>query len=167
MTEATTSATKVKTAKSNAAPFGVPNYENPKYDLPNMEVPEAFREMAEKGVAQAKDTYEKVKAAAEEATDLLKVTYTKASKSATDYNLKVIEIARTNTNTGFDYAHKLLGVKSLTEFVELSTAHAQKQYEAMTSQTKDLIELAQQVTNEIAEPFKAGATKAFNNKFAR
>ncbi len=163
MTEATTAATKVKTAKYTASPFGLPNYEMPKFDLPKMEVPEAFREIAEKGVAQAKDTYEKAKAVAEEATDLLKDTYTTAAKGVTDYNLKVIEIARTNINTAFDYAHELLGVKSPSEFVEMSTAHARKQFETMTAQTKELTELAQKVTTEIAaQDWRLGDTKAFN-----
>jgi len=59
MTDATTGANKAKTAKLSASPFGMPNYEMPKFDLPKMEMPEAFREMAEKGVAQAKDSYER------------------------------------------------------------------------------------------------------------
>jgi phasin len=122
--------------------------------------------MTEKGVAQAKDTYEKAKAAAEQATDLLKNTYTIAAKGSTDYNLKVLEIARTNTSSAFDYARELLAVKSPAEFVELSTAHARKQCEAMTAQTKELAALAQKVTTEIAEPLKAGVTKAFNDKSA-
>ncbi len=50
MTEATTATNK---AKRNSPPFGVPNYEMLKIELPKMEMPEAFREMAEKGVAQA------------------------------------------------------------------------------------------------------------------
>src|SRR5208282_1579259 len=134
MTEATVGANKAKTAKHTTAPFGMPNYEMPKFDLPKMEMPkmempEAFREMAEKGVAQAKDNYEKIQAAAEEATDLLKGSCTTAAKGATNYNRKVIEIAHTNTNTAFDYAHELLAVKSWPEFVELSSAHARKQFE--------------------------------------
>ena len=126
-------------------------------------LPEAFREIAEKGVAQAKDNYEKIQAAAEEATDLLKGTYTTAAKGVTDYNLKVIEIARTNTITAFDYAHELLRVKSPSEFFELSTAHARKQFEAMTAQTKELTELAQKVTTEIAvKDWRRGKTKESN-----
>ena len=57
-----------------ASSFGVHNYEMPKFDLPKMEMPDAFREMAEKGVAQAKDNYEKIQAATVEATELLKDT---------------------------------------------------------------------------------------------
>ena len=85
MTEATTNTNKAKTAKRTASPFGMPDYGMPKlgmpkFDLPSMEMPEAFRDMAEKGVAQAKDNYQKIQAAAEEATDLLKSAYTTAAK---------------------------------------------------------------------------------------
>ncbi len=69
----------------------------PKFDIPNMEVPAAFREFAEKGISQAKENYEKMKSAAEEATDLIEETYATASKGASDYGLKVIENARANT----------------------------------------------------------------------
>ena len=71
MTEATIGTDKAKTAKHTAPPFGVPNYEMLKSELPKMEMPEAFREMAEKGVAQARNNHEKIQAATEDATDLL------------------------------------------------------------------------------------------------
>ena len=67
-----------------------------KLDMPKMEAPPAFREFADKGVAQARDTYEKAKAVTEKATNQLKDAYTTAAKGATDYNIKVIEIARAN-----------------------------------------------------------------------
>jgi phasin len=166
MTEVTTAAAKSNTAKPAVRAFGAPNYEIPKLDLPNMEVPEAVREIAEKGVAQAKDTCQKAKVAAEQATDLLKDTYATAAKGATDYNLKIVEIARTNINTAFECAQELMGVKSPSEFVALSTAHVRKQFDTMIAQTKELAELAQNAATEITEPLKAGVIKAFNNKVA-
>jgi phasin len=150
MTETTTTATKAKTTKHAASWFDVPDYGIPKFEMPNMEMPEAFREMAEKGVEHVRDTYAKAKVASEEAADLLENTYTTAAKGATDYNLKLVEIARTNTRAAFDYAQELLGVKSPAEFIELSTAHARKQFEAMAAQTQELTEFAQKVTTEIA-----------------
>ena len=149
MTLATTATNQAKIAKNTASSFGLPNQKMPKLDLPTMEVPPAFRELADQGVAQVRDTYEKAKAATEQATDQLKEAYTTAAKGATDYNLKVIEIARANTNTAVDNAFELLGVKSLAEFVELSTKHARKQFEVMTAQTRELAEIAQKVTTEI------------------
>jgi phasin len=106
---------------------------------------EAFRESAERGIAQAKGTYEKAKVAGEQATDFLKTTYATAAKGAADYNLKIIEIACTNTNTALEYAEELMGVNSPAEFVALSTTHARKQFDTMIAQTKELTELAQKV----------------------
>jgi len=162
-----TETTKAKTTKHAASPFGVPNYgipkfEIPKFDLPNIEMPEALREMTEKGVAHAKDTYAKAKVASEEAADLLENTYTTVAKGATDYNLKLIEIARTNTRAAFDYAHELLGVKSPSEFIELSTAQMRKQFDIVSAQNQELCALAQEVATEATKPIKTGMSKALN-----
>jgi hypothetical protein len=76
------------------------------------------------------------------------------------YNTKVIEFANANTEAAF--AQKLSGVKSPTEFIELSTDHSRKQFETLTEQTKELAALAQNVTLAAAEPLKTGVTKAFS-----
>ena len=123
---------------------------------------DGFREIADKGLTQAKANFDKAKAATDEGTDLFKNSYATAAKGATDYNLKFIEIARANTNTAFDYAHAMLAVKSVPEFFELSTAHARKHFETMTAQTQELAALAQKMTTDIAEPLKTGVTKVFN-----
>ena len=57
-------ATTSKKSKSTGA-FEMPKFEMPKFEIPKVEMPAAFREFAERGVAQCKDTYEKMKAAAE------------------------------------------------------------------------------------------------------
>jgi hypothetical protein len=59
-----------------------------------------------------------------------------------------------------------MGVKSPSDFVGVSTAHARKQFDAMIAQTKELTDLAQRVTTEVTVPLKAGVTKAFSNKAA-
>jgi phasin len=156
MTEATT--------KGKPAPvvplFEMPKFEMPKFDMSSMEVPAAFREFAEKGVAQTKDAYEKMKATAEQATEVLETVYSTASKGSTEYGQKVIEIARTNTNTHFDFVASMFGVKSVSELVELSTAHARAQFEAVSAQTKELTALAQKVATETSAPIKTGVEKA-------
>jgi phasin len=144
-----------------AAGFEFPKFEMPKFEMPKLEVPAAFREFAEKGVSQAKENYEKLKAAAEEATDVLEDTYTTAAKGAADYGLKLIETTRVNTNAAFDFYTELMTVKSYSDVIELSTAHARKQFEAVTAQTKDLAALAQKVVVDTAEPIKGSVSKAF------
>jgi phasin len=133
-----------------------------KSNLANSEIPEAFREIAEKSAAQTKEIYEKMRVGAEEATGLLENTFKTAATGATEFNRKLIENARSNTNAIFDHAIAVLGTKSLSEAIEVSTAHARKQFEAVADQTKDLTALAQKVTTETAEPVKAGISKTFN-----
>src|ERR1700691_3543593 len=142
---ATATPPKAKISKPAASPFEMPKFEMPKFEIPKVEMPAAFREFAERGVAQAKDTYEKMKAAAEEATDVLETTYSTATKGASDYGLKVIEVARTNTNAAFDFAGQVMAAKTLSEVVELTNAHARKQFETLTLQSKELGTLAPKV----------------------
>ncbi len=150
MPEATTTKPKSKT---QLPPF-------PGAVFPGVEAPAAFRDMAEKSLSQAKDNYEKMKSAAEEATGLLEDTYATASKGASDYALKMIEMARENSNATFDFAVELLGAKTFSDVIELSSAHARKQFEAMSEQGKELATLIQKVATDATEPLKEGMTKA-------
>jgi phasin len=154
---------KPKPAKA-AAPviplFEMPKFDIPSFELPKFEVPAAFREFAEKGVAQSKDAYEKIKAAAEQNTQILETVYSNATQGSTEYGLKVIEIARFNTNAAFTFVEKLFGVKSPSELVEVATAHSRMPFETLTAQGKELGTLAQKVATETAEPIKSGVEKA-------
>ncbi len=161
MTETTTTTAKPKATKPAAALYEMPKFDIPNFDMPKMEIPAAFRELAEKSVSQAKDNWEKVKAATEEATDLLEDSYASAAKGAADYGLKMIDAARANADAAFDFASEFVTAKSLSEVVELSTAHARKSFETLTAQTKELTTLAQKVATEAVEPIKAGVTSAF------
>jgi phasin len=165
MSEASENPTATATSRARYKPVPItsatPKFELPNFEVPKMEIPAAFREFAEKGVSQAKETYEKMKLAAEEATDVLEDTYATATKGVSDYGLKVIEAARANTNSAFDFYSQLMTVKSLSEVVELSTAHSRKQYEAVTAQTKELAAIAQKVAVATAEPVKESLGKVF------
>jgi len=158
MTEATY---KGKPASAPVVPlFEMPKFEMPKFDMPTMEMPAAFREFAEKGVAQSKEAYDKMKAAAEEHTVMLESVYSTASKGATEYGQKLIEMTRANTNAAFDFMDSLFGVKSPSELVELSTSHARSNFEKLSAQGKELSALAQKVATDTAEPIKSGVEKA-------
>ena len=118
--------------------------------------------MAEKGVEHTRDAYTKAKVASEEAVDLFENTYEAAAKRATDYNRKLIAIVRSNTRAAFDNVHELLGAKSPSEFIELSTAQMRKQAEIVSAQNKELCGLAQEIATEAAGAIKIGVSKALN-----
>ena len=130
MTEATYTSPKAKSkpaSTSAASAFELPKFELPSFEVPKIEIPVVLRELAEKSVSQAKETYEKLKSAADEATDVLEETCATATKGASDLSLKLIEAARENTNAAFDFAAEIMTVKSFSDVVELSTRHTRKQ----------------------------------------
>src|SRR5262249_123696 len=99
--------------------FEMPTFEMAKFELPKFEVPAAFREFAEKGIAQAKENYEKMKSAAEQATDVLEDTYSTASKGCAGYGLKLIETARANSDAALVLMADLSIAKSYSEVLDL------------------------------------------------
>ncbi len=123
--------------------------------------PQAMREMADKGTAQVKASYDKMSAATAEMSGVLKNAGATVAQGFKDSNAKVLEFARTNSNAAFDYANQLLEVKSPTEFIQVSTEHARKQFDVLSAQSKELTALSQKVMLETAEPLKAGAAKVF------
>ena len=129
--------------------------------FPKSDATQAFRATAENGSARVKESFEKISVATAEVTAQLKDSYSTAVKGAQDYNSKFIEFAQNNTKAAIDFVQKLSGVKSPSDFIELSTDHSRKQFETLTEQTKELAALAQKVTLATVEHFKTGVTKAF------
>jgi phasin len=132
--------------------------------FPDTDAPQAFREIAENGTKQTKETYEKMSAATTDAVDLIKDSYSTAFEGIQDYNNKFIEFAHDNINAAFDFAQKVCAVKSPSAFAEMSTEYARRQFETLTEQTKQLTAFAQKVTLATAEPLKTGVAKSFNRR---
>jgi phasin len=125
------------------------------------EVPEQMRAFAEKGVSQARDNYAKFKDVAESHNGTIEAVFSTASKGASEYSAKLMEVMKANTTATLDFAQALIAVKSPSEAMELWTAHAKKQFEAFTTTSKELVELTKKVATDTAEPIKASASKLF------
>jgi phasin len=127
---------------------------------PRTDATQAFRETVESNSAQAKAAFANATTAATDAATLMKDSYSRTVKGAQEYHTKVIEFAQANTKAAFDFAQELVGVKSPSEFFELSTNHSRKQFETLSEQAKELATLAQKVTLATAAPIKAGTSRA-------
>ena len=125
------------------------------------EVPEQMRALAEKGVSQARDNYARFKDVAETHNGTIEAVFASASKGASEYSAKLMEIMKANTTATLDFAQEMIGVKSPSEALELWTAHAKKQFEAFNGYSKELAELSQRVATETVEPIKTNASKLF------
>jgi hypothetical protein len=120
------------------------------------------QKMADKAIVRTKDNFKNAQATAAEAGHAFESAYTIAAQGTTDYNLKLFEIARFNTNSAFDYARDLLAVRTPPGFLDLSTARVRQQFETIKAQTKELATLAQKVSAETAKPLKISFNGAFN-----
>jgi phasin len=133
---------------------------NPKAaSSPSASAPQQLRGMAEKSAKQSKEIFEKIGVVTTDAASVMQDCCSTALRGMQDYNGKVLEFAQENTKSYADFLQKLAGVKSPSEFVEVSSKHTQQQLETLAEQTKQLAALAQQVTMETAEPLKTGFAK--------
>jgi phasin len=114
--------------------------------------------------AQTKEAFENVSAATAEAGKLLRDSYSTAVKSAEEYNAKVMEFARTNTQTNLEFVQKLSNAKSPTELLELSTNHSRRQFEALAQQARELLSLAQKTMLTTTERVQTDVNKTFSQR---
>ena len=109
------------------------------------EVPEQVREMAEKGVDQARKAYEEFLVAAGEAASKAEGSAQNLRDGAEDLNKKAVSATQESMNASFDLATKLVKAKDLQEALDLQTKYVQSQMQRF---------------GEVAREFGESATKA-------
>jgi phasin len=114
--------------------------------------PNAFRELAEKSVSQAREAYNRLKVAAEDATDLVESTVEAAREGAFALSVKALDAAKTNSDASFALARDLFGAKTFSEVIELQSAYARRLFESLTAQFKELQELTEKVVTDTTKP---------------
>ena len=92
-------------------------------------------------------------AAGEEATRRIESTYLKMAQGMAEFHLKVLAIAHANMDLALDFSRELVGVTSPSEFIEVSTKYARRQFQAMIQQNRELAEIIQKAAIESMGPF--------------
>ena len=155
-------ATASKTTKTSKAAPTMPNpFEAFTVNAPSFDVPAAARDFAEKGIAQARDAYAKMKSTAEETTDLVEDTYETAREGAFTLGTKALDLAKANSDATFAFAKDLFGAKTFAEVIELQTAFARQQFDATAAQFKDFQETAQKLFTDTTKPVTEHVEKTF------
>jgi phasin len=116
--------------------------------------PDQTRKFADKSASTASETFEKGKAAVEQ-------NYSVAVENIRAFNVKMIDMARANTEAVFDFAQQIASAKAPADIVELWTVHAHKQFETLSEQTKELTALGQKMAGESAGPLARSVNQAF------
>ncbi len=162
-TETAAPASKTARARTSRSAAAKPVDMFPNFDafaMPKLEVPAIAREAAEKSIEQAREAYAKMKSAAEDATDLLEDTFETTRQGFLDFNLKAVDSAKANTDATFRFVKDLMGVRTVAEAIELQSSFARSQFDALTTQAREMQELATKIATEVGQPVKEAFEKS-------
>lgn len=118
------------------------------------EAPEAVRAYAEKTLAQLRESYTQARQSLEEATRALESSLTQASQGASEFNVKVMDMAQRNVNTGFEFARRLAGARTQAEMLELHSAFMRQQLDTIKAQAEEIQQLSARVATDASQPIQ-------------
>ncbi len=124
-------------------------------------VTENFRNMAETGAVKSKEAFGKIKEVAEDATKTIEATMKSSQAGSVELGLKAIDAMRANTEATLSHMEALLGVKSVSQFVELQSAFFRNQAETSIAQAKGMGEATRILAESVTKPGKDAVEKAF------
>jgi phasin len=120
------------------------------------------RKIAEQGLTQTREAYEKFSATAKQTATWIDTSAAVVAKGLSEFNAKAFEAVQANTYSTLDYLSALAASKTVSDAAALQSAHAEKQIKVLNEQTKDLSDLAQKIVKESFEPLKGQIEKTFN-----
>ena len=116
------------------------------------------RRFAERNTAQVKHTLNKAGTAIAEVERRSEQSASTAANAGKTYYLKVLDIARENTLSGFDLARELAAAETPSQVIEAWNAHARGLLETFSKQAQELVALTQ---NMAMTPLTKGLTTPF------
>jgi len=120
------------------------------------------REAVETTAERSRELVNNFGVATNQASDVMTNCYSTALKGMQEYNSKLLEFVQANTEANIEFIQKLSGVRSPSEFVEISAEHTKRQFQTMTEQTTQLASIAQQATVATAGPLKSGLKNIYD-----
>ena len=117
--------------------------QTPSFQAPNFEIPNDFRDFAEKSVDQARNAVTALMSNAVKAAEQARSSGQTFQSTVEAALAKGFDHAQTNANATFDFAQKLVRTRDLREAVELQSDFVRSQFAALQAQAKDYGALVQ------------------------
>jgi hypothetical protein len=108
-----------------------------------------------------RETFEKVAAAGEDTARGMQESFATTAGSVRDLNVKLIGMARQNAEAAFDLAQQLASVESPSDFAQVWSTHAKKQFAMLTKQARELTSFGQKLASSNMEPLARNVGQAF------
>jgi hypothetical protein len=100
----------------------------------------------------ARESFDQTMATGAEANRGIQEGFTSALENVRDLNVRLIDMARENTDVAFDFAREVAAAKAPSDFVQAWTTHATKQFDMLTKQASELTTLAQRFASKTTQP---------------
>lgn len=125
------------------------------------EVREFGRTMALNGMDSLRAAYDRSRRAAEEAAGSVEQVYGKMTGGVRELQVKAIENMQANTLAFFEIARTMAGASNPSEALTACGDLCRKQMETAATQAREYAELVKKVSEDVAAPLSATASKAF------
>ncbi|MBI3196629.1 MAG: phasin family protein [Rhodospirillales bacterium] len=113
---------------------------------------ERVREFAQIGVRKATEGFEQISKAAQNASEELNSQFNQARDGATKAGLKMLEVAKEDTDAGFAALNALLAAKSPIEAFDVSAKYWRGRLETRIAQAQDLGAFVRKSADDAVRP---------------
>ena len=113
---------------------------------------ERAREFAQIGVRKATEGFEQISKVAQTATEEMNTQFTQAREGATKAGLKLLEVAKEDTDAGFAAVRDFLAAKSPIEAFDVSAKYWRGRLEARMAQAQDLGAYVRKAADDVVRP---------------
>jgi phasin len=116
------------------------------------EIPKEMRAMAGASFDQARNTFEKFVASAQQAAGSFEDRGATVREGAKDISSKAIAYAEKNVQASLDFAQSLLKAKDLTEVMRLHSEYVQGQMRSLAEQASEMGQIVSRAAMDAAKP---------------
>ena len=109
------------------------------------------KKFADQATGMAREATMRGQMGMEQSAKVAQESMSMAAESTSQFGLKVLEIARTNVDSFFDFAQKVMTTKDPSALMELWTTHTQKQLETYSKQAQDLAQFGQKLAGKATD----------------
>lgn len=107
------------------------------------------------GLEASQTMFDRVRSDADQAAEQFGSSLGVSGRTLSEFSTKALEAWRTNAESTIAHWQQLAGVTSWSELIALNTAHARKQMEVVTAQTRELADMAGQLARDGAKRMTA------------
>lgn len=107
-------------------------------DIPNMEIPDAVRQMTERNVEQARNAYSQMIEMARKAQDMVSRSSGAMTEAALEVQAKAMRFTEENIEANFKLAGELARARDMKDYFEIQSRHAQRQMQTYAAQAQEL-----------------------------